>query len=87
MLPFIQCHQTRGLAAAGGFLKLRSNSSPAVCPLAGIWPTLKPARMTNPAPADRRLIALRVLRMISFSPLLCVLGRTFIRLGACYLSV
>jgi hypothetical protein len=34
MLPFIQCHQTRGLAESGGFLKPRSRSSWARAPQA-----------------------------------------------------
>src|ERR1035437_10165686 len=31
MLPFIQCHQTRGLALSGGFWKPRSSASPEFC--------------------------------------------------------
>ena len=49
MLPFIQCHQTRGLALSGGLAKPRSRASPE------LWPetTHAPASATAAAVQTR----------------------------------
>src|ERR1035438_10497081 len=49
MLPFIQCHQTRGLALSGGFWKPRASGSPEFCAETIHAPTSAVRRTTQPA--------------------------------------
>src|ERR1035441_792997 len=49
MLPFIQCHQTRGLALLGGFWKPRSNGSPGFCAGTAQAPSKAAAKAVKPS--------------------------------------
>src|ERR1035441_10591997 len=49
MLPFIQCHQTRGLALLGGFWKPRSSGSPGFCAGTAQAPSKAAAKAVKPS--------------------------------------
>src|SRR5215469_6952305 len=72
MLPFIQCHHTRGLAESGGALNPASKGSPALatcaCPLRVIISTKKPAEQTRCVDFDIELLSLASLSVTLASP-------------------
>ncbi len=76
MLPFIQCHQTRGLALSGGFSKPRRNGSPEFCAETIHVPTMAAANAVQPALLIRMVLASPIfdnmitpVRVAGFGPL------------------